>query len=188
MWTARTQGRAPRGDRAITIVNSQRGRNLSICLAISQELGLVHFALVEGGFRNEHFAGFLSEIDQLVEGDFVVLFDGARAHLNVPVMSNGHDFRFLPPYSPFINPAERAGSALKAALKLRIQTTAIQREVADRNLALAANATMEQHRMSVLKREVDASMSVITQQKCFQWVNHTQTYIQRCLQLIDIFD
>ena len=188
LWTSRTQGRAARGERAVAIVNGQRGRNLSICLAISQEIGLVHFALVEGGVRNEHFCAFLSEVDQLVGGDFVILFDGARAHLNASTMLDGHDFRFLPPYSPFINPAERAGSALKAAVKQRVQTPAIQREVADRHLAQAAGVTMDQHRMAVLKREVEASMDVITQHKCIQWCNHNLTYFQRCLQRDDILD
>lgn len=143
---------------------------------------------MEGGVRNKHFAGFLSEIDQLVDGEFVILFDGAWAHLNVPTMSEGHDFHFLLPYSPFLNPAEQAGSALMAAVKLRLQTPAIQREVGDRNLAQMASATMEQHRMSVLKREVEESISVITQQKCIQWVNRTQSYVPRCLQLDDIVE
>lgn len=188
LWTARTIGRAPRGERAVTIVNGQRGRNLTICLAISQELGLVHFTLVVGGMRNDNFSAFLSEVDQLVEGEFVLLFDGARAHLNVPTMSDGHDHRFLPPYSPFINPAERAGSALKAAVKRRIQAPAIQREVANRNLALAAGFTMEQHRLAILKREVEASMAVLTPMKCVRWINRNQVYFQRCMDREDILD
>ena len=37
VWTARTYGRAPVGRPAVTIVNGQRGQNLTICLAISQD-------------------------------------------------------------------------------------------------------------------------------------------------------
>jgi hypothetical protein len=188
LWTARTQGRAPRGQRAVAIVNGQRGMNLTICLAISQTLGLVHVALVEGGFRNEHFVGFLSEVDQLVEEEFCLLTDGARAHSNVPAMSLGHSHRFLPPYSPFINPAERAGSGLKADLKRRLQAAGVQQEIHNRQLAEAAGVTLHQHRMRILKREVQLAVTCITPYKCMRWVNHNQTYIQRCLNAEDIHD
>lgn len=186
IWTARTHGRAPRGTPAVTVVNGQRGQNLTICLAISQQLGLVHFMLIEGGFKNEHFLQFVSELDELVEGTFVLISDGARAHLHVPGMHAGHQHRFLPAYSPFLNPAERAGSALKAELKRRLHVGGIQAEVADRQQAAAAGLTLHQHRMCILRREVELAMNCITDAKCMQWVNHSQTYFQRCLNVEDI--
>jgi hypothetical protein len=188
LWTARTQGWAPRGNRAVAIVNGQRGLNLTICLAISPTLGLVHANLLDGGFRNEHFVDFLSEVDQLIEDEFCLLSDGARAHDNVPTMTDGHRHRFLPPYSPFINPAERAGSALKADLKRRLQDPHVQQETANRQLAAAAGITQHQHRMQILKREVRLALTCITQNNCMRWVNHSQTYFQRCLNAEDIYD
>ncbi len=39
IWTARTQGRAPVGERAVRIVEGQRGQNLTLCLAVSPVWG-----------------------------------------------------------------------------------------------------------------------------------------------------
>ena len=49
VWTARMQGRAVRGERAVRLLEGQRGNNLTIYLAVSPILGLVHFSYVDGG-------------------------------------------------------------------------------------------------------------------------------------------
>lgn len=184
IWTARTQGWAPRGQRAVRIVNGQRGKNLSLCLAISPEWGLVHSALVEGGFRNEHFADFLVELDVLVEAEWTLVFDGARAHNAVPGLSPQHSTFQLPPYSPFLNPAECAGSCVKAAVKQTLSAPNVQQEIA--NGPAAANLTLHAWRMLILKREVEAALPVITREKCMQWSHHTTRYYGRCLNREDI--
>ena len=113
LWTLRSQGWAPRGQRAVSVLNGQRGQNLTICLVISPVYGLIHLTTIQGGFTNAHFADFLTELDVLLEEEeFVLMVDGARAHLNVPGLGEGHECRFLPPYSPFLNAAEQAGSCL----------------------------------------------------------------------------
>ena len=42
VWTSRTKGRAAVGQRAVRIVEGQRGKNVTICLAISPEGRLVY--------------------------------------------------------------------------------------------------------------------------------------------------
>ena len=66
VWTARTKGRSPRGARAVYIVEGQRGQNLTICLAISPLLGLIHWSTVVGGMTQELFSEFLMELAALL--------------------------------------------------------------------------------------------------------------------------
>ena len=51
VWTSRSKRRAPRGQRAVRVVEGQRGKNVTVCLAISPLLGLVHSTIMEGGMN-----------------------------------------------------------------------------------------------------------------------------------------
>ena len=186
VWTARTKGRSPVGSRAVRSVCNQRGRNLTLCVAVSPQLGYVHHQTMSSGLSKDIFANILSEIDVLVDSPFVILFDNARAHSNAPDLSDGHDIRYLPTYSPFINPAEMAGSCVKAAMKRRMSEPAIQLELCDREAY--PNRTLLEIRLQILTREMAAAMEEITQAKCQHWFNHTLTYMQRCINGEDIFD
>ena len=56
IWTARSQGRAIRGERAYRQVCGQRGRNLTVALAISPTAGLVFHSAIIGGMNAQKFA------------------------------------------------------------------------------------------------------------------------------------
>ena len=43
VWTRRSRGHAVRGQPAVRRVHGQRGKNMTISLAISAQLGLVHY-------------------------------------------------------------------------------------------------------------------------------------------------
>ena len=45
VYTARSQGRSFRGERAVREVSGQRGRNLTLCLAVSPHFGLINTSL-----------------------------------------------------------------------------------------------------------------------------------------------
>lgn len=186
LWTARTQGRAVRGERAVRIANGQRGRNLTICLAISPQWGLVHATTVVGGFRNTNFHDFVSELEEIVDEPFTLVLDGARAHGNIPGMQQGHTCQFLPPYSPFLNPTERAGSCLKAAMKRVLPLPEYQTEIANTEGAAAAGLTLHAWRLAILRKVVTDCLPEITLQKCVRWNNCTASYYQRCLIYEDI--
>ncbi|MEL7523457.1 MAG: transposase, partial [Cyanobacteria bacterium J06553_1] len=186
VWTARTKGRSSVGARAVRITCNQRGNNLTLCLAISPQLGYVHHRTLESGLTKEYFSEILSEIDTIVDTPFTILFDNARAHNNPPELSHGHDIRNLPKYSPFLNPAEMAGSCIKAAMKRRMSDPAIQSELSDREAS--PNLTLHEIRLRILRREMTTAINEITQAKCQQWFNHTMSYMQRCINLGNIFD
>ena len=84
IWTARSCGRARVGERAYRQVCGQRGRNVTICLAVSPTNGLVHHTAMQGGMNRERFAEFLTELAEHLDENEVtyLVYDGAPAHRN----------------------------------------------------------------------------------------------------------
>ena len=84
IWTARTQGRAIRVERAYRQVCGQRGRNLTVALVISPTAGLVFHSAKIGGMNAQMFADFLTQTRLHLDPDEQVVFnyDGAPADHN----------------------------------------------------------------------------------------------------------
>ena len=186
VWTARSKGRAPIGARAVRIVEGQRGSNVTICLAISPQFGLVHSSISPQAMTQERFGEFLLELAELMrftDDNYVVLCDNARPHHNSP---NFGTIRYLPTYSPFINACEAAGSCLKAAVKRRLSEPLVQREIYDRHIP--RNETLHNRRIRIVCREVESCLPVLTVAKCIQFVDHVMTYMPACIRRDDIFD
>jgi len=82
IWTARSQGRARVGECAYRQVCGQKGRNLTICLAVSHIFGLVHYTVGMDGMTRESFTEFLADTgNHLDENEnHYLIFDGAPAH------------------------------------------------------------------------------------------------------------
>jgi hypothetical protein len=188
LWTARSKGWSAAGERAVRITDGQRGPNVTVVLAVSPQLGLVHFACHVGGFTGERFTDFCSEVSALVDAPFVMIADNARAHAHVPpTHRDDQSVRFLPVYSPFLNATEMAISALKAAVKRRLTEPALVNELGDRVAAAQAAMTLHNWRLNILVRELQASMHHLTQNHCLRWHMHTLSYGQACLNREDIY-
>ena len=81
IWTARSQGRALRGERAYRQVAGQRGNNITITLAVSSTFGLIHHSMHIGGTNQARFQAFLQECaENLPENETTIIFDGAPPH------------------------------------------------------------------------------------------------------------
>ncbi|PFX31730.1 hypothetical protein AWC38_SpisGene3423 [Stylophora pistillata] len=130
-WTARSQGRAIRGERAYKKVCGQRGRNLTVALAISPTTGLVFHSAMIGGMNAQKFADFLAQTRLHPDPDkqVVFIYDGALAHHNPGNPGPNTELKKLPPYSPFLNIVEQAISSLKASIKADISRPETQREM-----------------------------------------------------------
>jgi hypothetical protein len=59
VWTARSHGRARLGERAYRQVCGQRGRNMTVCLAVSANGGLVFHTAFLGGMNRDALLIFL---------------------------------------------------------------------------------------------------------------------------------
>lgn len=117
----RLRGRAPRGQRLVasaphghwqttTMISSVRVDGTSACMTI------------EGATNTEVFQAYVREIlvPTLRPGDIVVM-DNLGAHKNevtlALITAAGAQTRFLPPYSPDLNPIELMWSKVKAFLR-----------------------------------------------------------------------
>ena len=120
-------------------VCGQRGRNLTVTMAISPINGLVFSSAAVGGMNAERFNNFLAQARTNLDPDESVIFvyDGAPAHGNPTIPAPNTELKMLPPYSPFLNIVEQAISSLKAAIKADISRPEIQRLMDNRDEARA---------------------------------------------------
>ena len=96
------------GERAYRQVCGQRGKNVTVALAISPTNGLVfHSAL--GGMTGQRFNDFLTQARLNLDPNEHVIFiyDGALAHNNPAISGPNSELKKLPPYSPFLNIVEQ---------------------------------------------------------------------------------
>ena len=118
IWLHRSYGRSRKGERAYRAAHGQRGRNISLCLAISVS-GVVLSRIIEGAFDRAKFQDFITELDSVVPEHKVLVMDNCRIYYSVN--STTHELRYLPPYSPFLNPIESFFSQLKNGIRSRLR-------------------------------------------------------------------
>ena len=133
----RLYGRAPLGERVVEAVPHGRWSTTTILSAI--RLGGVAAAmLTEGATDSAVFRGFVEWqlVPALRPGDMVVM-DNLAAHKRAEAIAlieaAGAEVRFLPPYSPDLNPIEMAWAKVKARLRRAAArtTAALYEAVAD---------------------------------------------------------
>ena len=188
VWTSRSKDRAPRGQRAVRVVEGQRGKNVTVCLVISPLLGLVHSTIMEGGMNRESFSGFIMELAELLmfnDDPYVLFCDNVSSHLTVPNFGDQGQLKYLPKYAPFSNACEMADSCLKASVKRQLSDSAIQQEIYDRQAL--RNETLHSRRIRIVWREIENSLPAITIQKCAQFFNHVVGYMPRCIRREPIY-
>ena len=109
----RKYGRARIGNRASITVANNRGRNISVCAAMSEE-GFLYDRVRQGAYNAEAFVTFLENLfEKLRDAGRLqcwIVLDNVRFHHCTIVhecsQRNGHTLVYLPPYSPMLNPIE----------------------------------------------------------------------------------
>jgi transposase len=114
-------GRAPRGQRVYGQRPTARGQRISTIGALSGQ-GLETALCFEGTLNGAVFVYFLEHfLCPLLKPGHIVVVDNARAHQVDGVVelieAAGARVRYLPPYSPDLNPIELAWSKVKHALR-----------------------------------------------------------------------
>ena len=143
---ARLYGRCPVGQRCLSAVPHGHWQSSTFIAALRHE-GLAAPFLVEGPVDAEVFTAYLERVlcPQLREGDPLIL-DNLSTH-RIPntarlLSARGVGLRYLPPYSPDLNPIEQAFAKLKAHLR---QTAARTWEDLNLAVAVALNSFSIQH-------------------------------------------
>ena len=183
IWTARSHGLARMGERAYRQVCGQRGRNVTVALAISPTYGLVFHSAFLGGMNGQRFKDFLSQTRLNLDPNEHVIFiyDGAPAHNNPAIPGPNSELKKLPPYSPFLNIVEQEISALKAAIKAGISRPEQQEQMNNRAQARRQGTALGNFRTQLLLQALQRNIGTTTAAKCGQWYRFMPTYIPRCL-------
>jgi transposase len=120
----RPYGRSPRGQRAHAKVPFGHWKRLSVLGAIGTE-GMIATLAVEAATDGAIFAAYLEQVLLPVlrrhKPDAVLMMDNLRPHKTKPVRTmldqSGFAYRYLPPYSPDMNPIEPAWAKVKTGLR-----------------------------------------------------------------------
>ena len=118
---ARTHGRCPRGERLVAAVPHGHWKTTTFVAALRRD-GLAAPKAADGPMTGELFAAYAEQVlaPALRPGDVVVM-DNLACHKAAgarrAVEAAGGAVLFLPPYSPDLNPIEKAFSKLKALLR-----------------------------------------------------------------------
>jgi transposase len=121
---ARRHGRSPRGERAHGTVPCGRWTRLTVLGALGSE-GIVAAMGVEAATDGAVFHAYLDQVLlpelRRTKPDAVLVMDNLGAHKTPAVRGlldrSGFPYRYLPPYSPDLNPIEPAWAKVKGELR-----------------------------------------------------------------------
>jgi len=118
---ARRYGRAPRGERALDAVPHGHWRTTTVLAALRAD-GIAAPLVLDGAINGQSFLAYVRQFlaPALRPGDVLVM-DNLPSHkvagVREAVEAAGATLRYLPPYSPDLNPIEQAFAKLKAGLR-----------------------------------------------------------------------
>ncbi|KAF0291698.1 hypothetical protein FJT64_010213 [Amphibalanus amphitrite] len=185
LYTMRTRGRAPVGERAIRTVCGSKGANTSVIAAISDQHadGVLYYEVVQGGVNREKFANFMQSLSAIIGEDdpIKIVMDNAPCHHNIGqlvVMPDNQEVVKLPPWSPFLNPIENCFSVMKSAAKRRLAEE--QPRLNSREAATAAGFTVKAWRDELLRQAIVYSMGAVTQEKVANEYQFANWHVPAC--------
>jgi transposase len=117
----RTHGRGPRGQRLVAAVPHGHWKTTTFVAAL-RTTGLTAPTVVDGAMTGDVFVAYVRQqlAPTLRPGDVVVmdnLSSHKRSDVRDAIEAVGATLRYLPPYSPDLNPIEKAIAKLKARLR-----------------------------------------------------------------------
>lgn len=117
----RTHGRCPHGQRLVMHVPHGHWKTTTFVVALRGD-GLTAPTVVDGPMTGDTFVAYVEQqlVKILKPGDIVImdnLSSHKRAAVKTAIEAAGAELRYLPPYSPDLNPIENAFSKVKARLR-----------------------------------------------------------------------
>ena len=123
----RLYGRAPQGQRLIAAVPHGHWKTSTFIAGLRHD-GIVASYILDGPVDGEHFLAYVEQVlvPTLTSGDIVIM-DNLASHkvtgVRTAVEGAGALLRYLPPYSPDLNPIENAFAKIKTYLRKRATRT-----------------------------------------------------------------
>ena len=124
---ARFYGRAPKGERCVAAIPHGHWMTTTFVAGLRID-GLVAPMLLDGPMDGDAFLAYVEQVlvPDLVAGDIVVM-DNLPAHkvcgVRAAIEAAGAELRYLPPYSPDLNPIEMSFSKFKSLMRAAASRT-----------------------------------------------------------------
>lgn len=118
---ARTRGYAPRGKRLVSRVPHGHWKTTTFVGGLTKS-GIVAPMLLDGPINSDSFKAYVEQVlaPEIRSGDLVIM-DNLSSHKTAQVRralrEKGIRVKFLPPYSPDLNPIENAFSKFKSMVR-----------------------------------------------------------------------
>jgi transposase len=159
------RGRSLIGYDAVQIVPGLRNRNISVCCLMSKN-GTFHYKKQTHPFNRESFSEFINEIlnkfRELGLENRIIVMDNVPFHKCIEVREKiileGHVIKYLPPYSPFLNPIENLFSQWKQMVR-----------------------SSDPNNEALLFSIIDDTFQQITQNNCANYYRHMLNVLSRCV-------
>lgn len=166
------RGRSLIGTPASHIVPGIRTRNISVCCAMTIK-GILKFSTQTCAFKTSSFSDFidlvLEKLNEINLPKAVIILDNVPFHKHISIRSKFDEttrlLKYLPPYSPFLNPIENMFSKWKNAI----------RQLRPRN---------EQHLFEL----IDTAADTITSDDCAAYFRNIYTFLPKCINREDILN
>ena len=118
---ARLRGRSRRGTRCVASVPHGHWKTTTFVGALRQS-GMTAPMVLDGAMDSAAFLAYVQQVlAPTLKPGYIVMMDNLPAHKPEPIRNAieqvGAELRYLPPYSPDLNPIEMAFSKFKALLK-----------------------------------------------------------------------
>lgn len=162
----RSYGRAPKGVTPNPILQNNKGKNITMILAVSG-FGVVHCEAIFSNVNTEIFQQFLLNVQSAVgNNDFTITMDNCSIHhSNNEFYDNFEpEIHYLPPYSPFLNPCEEVFSLIKSRIRKHGPLNG---------------------RDDLVNRMKNAALS-ITQNEAQSFIHHSEQFMGKCFTKEDI--
>ncbi len=117
-----TRGRSPKGKRCLGQAPAKRRSTTTVVCALDS-CGLLAPLVLDGPVNGAAFSAWVEQflVPELRHGDIVVM-DNLSSHkvagIQKTIEGAGAQVKYLPPYSPDLNPIEQVFAKLKAALRV----------------------------------------------------------------------
>jgi transposase len=134
---ARMYGRAPRGERCVAAIPHGHWKTTTFTGAL-RLTGMTAPMTLDGPMNGDAFLAYIEQVlvPTLKPGDVVVM-DNLASHkpaaVRIAIETAGAELRYLPPYSPDLNPIENAFSKFKSLLRKAAARTVDELEAAIKN-------------------------------------------------------
>jgi len=128
----RTHGRCPKGQRLVMAVPHGHWKTTTFVAAL-RSTGMTAPTVVDGPMNGDVFVAYVTQqLAPTLRPKDVVVMDNLSCHkkpaVRAAIAAVGAELRLLPPYSPDLNPIEKAYAKLKSRLRAAAKRTVTELE------------------------------------------------------------